>query len=962
MTTSLLTLPTRAAALAALLLASLALPTQADTFSRLAVSGDADPFGGPLSRNFRVLQFNDLAGGTFEDRTGSSGHQIIARVGGRLTRVVNTGMRMPDQGILDNIASSKANVAGQVVFRGHTDKGFGIFLWSRGIIRKISGDGTAFSTEVLRNFGDPVVNDRGDVAFAAQSFQGNVGTDGIFLASPSLNYLVRRVAKEDGPAPGGGTFDSLRSALAISQTPAGVPVVAFPADTTGGSGIYVGNAAALTLLTRDTPESGTVLQMNRVGQVVVETDFGITVGSLAGIAFTIGDQDVLPNGDTLRDVREPSLNDLGVVAFTGTTTNFDDGVFTATAAGIKIIKMEDSFGLVGGMTSPSRPQINSAGVVAFAGQLRKPSVFASALFLSDGVEVVPVISVGDTLLTDTVSNTTTPTFQPHSFNARGELAFTASISDGNAGLFLFTPHTDLRPGNDGVWDHAANWRLSILPSMISDVVLQSATDLQMLGPSKSTYLHSLTVGGGGGTVTLKLQPGTLLTTIKGTKILDGATLTGSINLVGSLTLAPNSRVLLTLGGKTRGLYDFLRVTGAVTLDGTLEVALAPGYTIPRDAIYDLLDVTRPAGAFATITLPPLVPAGLFWDNTRFNTLGILVASGATFFAQDAGVYSGLLQGAPATLKNVGSFALALVPNGGVRATIRYAGGSYIAIGRLELDGSAILKFGFPARQLVVQLDLAGHTGTMTGQVIENGATVSTVAAKAGPAVLPVGSPLIGHYTFALPADPAHPEATAPQGTGYGTITVSAAGLVRLVGVLGDGTAISAGGPLTAGGGFSVYAPLYGNTGYVNGTITLVSATAGTAFTGQLHWFKPPSNAALFGAGFSIDPTVIGSGYEGPPAHTILSFAGGHATFDATGAGLAMVPSEAITFDVNNRATADSGERFSLSFARTRYGLGSGFFLDAAGKLHTFTGVILQKQNEVLGLLPGTAQTGTVEVH
>ncbi len=115
---------------------------------------------------------------------------------------------------------------------------------------------------------------------------------------------------------------------------------------------------------------------------------------------------------------------------------------------------------------------------------------------------------------------------------------------------------------------------------------------------------------------------------------------------------------------------------------------------------------------------------------------------------------------------------------------------------------------------MVQLDVAGHTGTMTGQVVENGAAVSMVSAKVGPAVLPVGSPLVGQYTFALPADPthpvdpAHPELAAPQGTGYGTIAVSKAGLVRLAGTLGDGTAISAGGPLTAAGEFSVYIPLY----------------------------------------------------------------------------------------------------------------------------------------------------------
>ncbi len=122
-----------------------------------------------------------------------------------------------------------------------------------------------------------------------------------------------------------------------------------------------------------------------------------------------------------------------------------------------------------------------------------------------------------------------------------------------------------------------------------------------------------------------------------------------------------------------------------------------------------------------------------------------------------------------------------------------------------------------------------------------------------------------------------------------------------------------------------------------------------------------SSAKLFGAGFDVDPTLIGSGYEGKP-HALLNFAGGQATFDATGAGLAAAVSKAVTFDANNHVKANSGERFSLSFPPTRFGVGSGQFLDALGHSHTFTSVVLQQQNEVLGLLRGTPQTGTVEVH
>ncbi len=464
MKTSCLTFSKRSGILAALLLASLPLPARADSYSKIAVSNDPDPFGGPLSRNFKVLQFNDVAGGTFEDRDNSGGHQIISRVSGRLTRVVTTGMRMPDQGILQDIKSSSASVSGFVVFRGLTDKGNGIFLSTRGGIIKIAGDGTAFGTAKLHLFGDPVVNDRGDVAFTASTTLNNNDTEGVFLASPGSNYLVTRIAYEGESASGGGAFSTLTSPLAISQTPSGSPVVAFPADTTAGGGVYLGNANGPILLTRDTPTGGTVLQMNRVGQVVFESAAGITVGSFSGVAYTIGNQSALPNGDTLRDVSEPSINDHGAIAFAGTTTNFQGGVFTATFTGgvktINIIKLEDQSFNVGDIFNFSQPQINSVGVIAFAGQIEKSSGTQPALFLSDGLEVVNVISPGDALLGDVVAaanlgnGTPAPDFQPHSFNSRGELAFTATLGNsGNAGVFLFTPNTRLLPGNDGIWDH-----------------------------------------------------------------------------------------------------------------------------------------------------------------------------------------------------------------------------------------------------------------------------------------------------------------------------------------------------------------------------------------------------------------------------------------------------------------------------------------------------------------------------
>ena len=81
---------------------------------------------------------------------------------------------------------------------------------------------------------------------------------------------------------------------------------------------------------------------------------------------------------------------------------------------------------------------------------------------------------------------------------------------------------------------------------------------------------------------------------------------------------------IKLGGTNPGThYDMLGVTGALTLNGTLDVVLINGFNPQVGNQFIILDF-NPAqftGGFSTINLPAL-PEGLGWDTTRLYTYGM----------------------------------------------------------------------------------------------------------------------------------------------------------------------------------------------------------------------------------------------------------------------------------------------------------------------------------------------------
>ncbi len=90
----------------------------------------------------------------------------------------------------------------------------------------------------------------------------------------------------------------------------------------------------------------------------------------------------------------------------------------------------------------------------------------------------------------------------------------------------------------------------------------------------------------------------------------------------------------------------------------------------------------------------------------------------------------------------------------------------------------------------------------------------------------------------------------PQGAGSGLMTVSEAGVVRLVGRLADGATISHANRLSPTLGWPVYAALYGDRGFVTGRVQFDAAQAGIdAVCDAMEWVRPAGRTPPYRAGW-----------------------------------------------------------------------------------------------------------------
>jgi autotransporter-associated beta strand protein len=147
-------------------------------------------------------------------------------------------------------------------------------------------------------------------------------------------------------------------------------------------------------------------------------------------------------------------------------------------------------------------------------------------------------------------------------------------------------------------------------------------DAQLLVDEGAEFINTATLSGGGTVVGDFAFPGTLA---PGDAI-------GRLTIAGNLSLTAESHVTLELGGLVPAAqYDQLQITAGATLDGTLEVLLANGFSPAAGNSFALIADSLVSREFATVVLPQLGP-GLNWDLTYLANEVLLSVSAVPVFA------------------------------------------------------------------------------------------------------------------------------------------------------------------------------------------------------------------------------------------------------------------------------------------------------------------------------------------
>ena len=322
-------------------------------------------------------------------------------------------------------------------------------------------------------------------------------------------------------------------------------------------------------------------------------------------------------------------------------------------------------------------------------------------------------------------------------------------------------------------------------------------------------------------------------------------------------------------------------------------------------------------------------------------------------------YTGLITNATPAVGNTGLVTLKLGPTGAFTGKFTFGGKSHGFSGTFAADGStpAIVVAGFT---LTLALDVAGGTQQVTGTITDGAFTSAVVLDRArfDKKTNPLPAGLASKYTMLFQATEATPG--IPQGDGFATLTLDAAGSLRAAGSLADGSKISQGTVLAGGAVWPLFIPLYNNAGYLAGSVVFAGNPGASDFAGTPDWVKPATTGPLHPGAFTTELALIGSKYD-PPAKgqraLDLTAAVPNATFTAD---LALPLALDVTLDTKNKFLIPAGPaKLKLTLAAPT-GLLSGSFLDGA-TTRKFGGVLFQEQNAGAGFFPGTSESGLIEL-
>jgi autotransporter-associated beta strand protein len=274
---------------------------------------------------------------------------------------------------------------------------------------------------------------------------------------------------------------------------------------------------------------------------------------------------------------------------------------------------------------------------------------------------------------------------------------------------------------------------------------------RMLVSSTSTHTGAFTVSAGELAVTgtlasgVTIQSGARLSgtgTIQGTVSQSGILSPGidgiAVMNIGTLSQAVGSSTQITLNGTNPGSsHDQVAVVGTATLNGTLQVSLAPGFVPVVGNVFDVVTCATRSGTFSTISLPSL-PSDRGWTSTYNGgptpglRLSVVAIAPPTYNVSYIAAANGSISGLTPQIITHGSNASAVtaVPNAGYSFVFWSDGVLTAARTDTNIVANLSVTATFAINQYTVNYT-AGANGTLTGnaaQTVNHGSNASTVTA------------------------------------------------------------------------------------------------------------------------------------------------------------------------------------------------------------------------------------------
>ena len=230
------------------------------------------------------------------------------------------------------------------------------------------------------------------------------------------------------------------------------------------------------------------------------------------------------------------------------------------------------------------------------------------------------------------------------------------------------------------------------------------------------------------------------------------------------------------------------------------------------------------------------------------------------FPAAAGVYKGLITPEdPFDTTNYGAFVVTVTASGGYSAKLSFLAQTVLSTGQLGLDATAPdraasrfpIKIG--TRSMNVEfLFMLGFSSEVSGSLIATGTDNPYLLQIRGNKVANTN---LGLFNVAIRAT----DANLPPGNGYGSVSISSTGVKINLTLSDDRTAVTA---LMAdrlkSGEIPVFAPLYGNKGFLSGWLTVTDQQIPSSL---LVWHKAAgASATYFKGGFDQWVEVQGGVY------------------------------------------------------------------------------------------------------